>query len=83
MLRSALRAGDSAGHAFFLFCVCLLLAGSIVSTSCSSEPPAGVPIDFEALNSLRPFSLRSLDGQVFTNNDVLSKATLVAFFFPT
>lgn len=52
-------------------------------SACTTEPPAGEPIDFDAINRFKPFQLQSLEGKTVTLEDVLDKVTLVAFFFPT
>lgn len=57
----------------------LLMLGS----ACTTEPPAGEPLDLEAINRFKPFRLLSLEGETITLDDVLDKVTLVAFFFPT
>lgn len=54
-----------------------LLAG------CTFESPDGTVFDLEGRSLLKPFELRTLDGQPSTLSDHLGSLTLVAFFFPT
>jgi cytochrome oxidase Cu insertion factor (SCO1/SenC/PrrC family) len=55
----------------------------LLLASCTQTPPEGTPIDFSSARIFEPFKLKDLDGNERELKEFLSKATLVAFFFPT
>ena len=68
----------------FISWIGLLLYLAVAFPSCTgSIPPAGEPIDLEALREFKPFQLQDLAGENRRLSDFLDKVTLVSFFFPT
>jgi peroxiredoxin len=77
-----LKVGRNGSHPL-IAANCLLLASIASFFGCSSEPPPGEPISFEAGKDFEPFELPDLEGQNRKLSDLLDQVTLVSFFFPT
>jgi hypothetical protein len=60
-----------------------LLVLLLMVSACSEKAPEGTRIDFSSAREFKPFKLRDLEANERELKELLSKATLISFFFPT